>query len=262
MILTNDNYYSNIANQIYMSVSQYKQFLSCEAAAMASLSGQWSQTPSTALLIGSYVDAWFEGTLQQFLTEHPELYTRTGKLRSEFFIAERMIEKARKDSRFMEHMNGIHQGIFTAELFGSPWKIKIDSLLPDKIVDLKCMRSMQRVMGKSFVEHWGYDIQMAVYAAVYKAVTGKDLETYLAVITKQEPPDLEIIEIPAWHRGDVLIDVKRHMPHILAVKRGEIPPERCGVCDYCRATKRVGEPIDFQLVGLSAAEQKIITGRS
>ena len=117
-------------------------------------------------------------------------------------------------------------------------------------------------MGKSFVEHWGYDIQMAVYAAVYEAVTGVALETYLAVITKQEPPDLEIIEIPKWHREDVLTEVERHMPRILAVKRGEIEPERCGVCDYCRSTKRITEPIDFQLVGLSAAERKMILGRS
>lgn len=262
MILTDANYYSNIANKEYMSVSQYKQFMTCEAEAMASLRGEWTRPMTTALLVGSYVDAWFEGTLQRFQVAHPEIYTRTGNLRSEFILAERMIEKAQQDALFMEHMSGDHQGIYTAELFGTPWKIKIDSLLPDKIVDLKCMRSMERVMGKSFVEHWGYDIQMAVYAAVYEAVTGVALETYLAVITKQEPPDLEIIEIPKWHRKDVLTDVERHMPRILAVKRSEIEPERCGVCGYCRSTKRITEPIDFQLVGLSAAERKMILGRS
>ena len=42
MILTNDNYYSPEANWEYMSVSQYKQFLKCEAAAMAQLKGEWS----------------------------------------------------------------------------------------------------------------------------------------------------------------------------------------------------------------------------
>lgn len=261
MILTDANYYSSIANREYMSVSQYKLFMTCEAAALAELRGEWVKPKTTALLVGSYVDSWFEGTLDAFRQENPEVFKRNGELRSEFYLAERMIERAQLDPVFMEHMAGEKQRIFTANLFGTPWKIKLDSLLPDKIVDLKCMRSMERVMGKSFVEHWGYDLQMAVYAAVYKAVTGKDMETFLAVITKQEPPDLEIIEIPAWHREIVLEDVERRMPRILAVKRGEVEPERCGVCDYCRATKQIVEPIDFQLVGLSAAERRMILGR-
>lgn len=32
MILNNENYYSPEANQEYMSVSQYKAFMNCEAA--------------------------------------------------------------------------------------------------------------------------------------------------------------------------------------------------------------------------------------
>ena len=34
MILNNENYYSPEANQEYMSVSQYKAFMNCEAAAI------------------------------------------------------------------------------------------------------------------------------------------------------------------------------------------------------------------------------------
>jgi hypothetical protein len=93
-------------------------------------------------------------------------------------------------------MGGKKQIILTAELFGTQWKIKIDSYHPDKIVDLKVMRSMERVMGQSFVEHWGYDLQMAIYSAV----EGRELATYLAVVTKQDPPDKEIISVPRWRR--------------------------------------------------------------
>ena len=73
MILTDANYYSNIANKEYMSVSQYKQFMTCEAEAMASLRGEWTRPMTTALLVGSYVDTWFEGTLQRFQADHPEI---------------------------------------------------------------------------------------------------------------------------------------------------------------------------------------------
>ena len=261
MILTNNNYYSSIVNREYLSVSQYKSFCKCEAATMAALNDEWSQPKTTALLVGSYIDSWFEGTLDEFSQNNPEIFKKDGSLKAEYVQAESIITRVQLDPLFMEFMGGEKQRIFEAELFGAKWKIKIDSLLPDKIVDLKIMRSMERIMGKSFVEHWGYDLQMAVYAAVYKAVTGYDLDTYLAVATKQTPSDIEIIEIPLWRREELLLEVERNVPHILAVKSGEVPPERCGVCDYCRSTKIITEPIDFELVGLSNAERKAIFGK-
>ncbi len=66
MKLTNKNYYSQKANKEFFSVSQIKDFLKCEAQAMAKLSGEWVEEPTTAMLIGSYVDSWFEGTLEDF----------------------------------------------------------------------------------------------------------------------------------------------------------------------------------------------------
>ena len=59
---------------------------------------------------------------------------------------------------------------------------------------------------------------------------------------------------------ELLTEIERSMPHILDVKYGRIEPQRCGVCEYCRATKMITEPIDFELVGLSAAERRAILG--
>lgn len=259
MILTNDNYYTPEANQEYMSVSSYKTFRKCEAMAMAELRGEWSRPKTTALLVGSYIDSWFEGTLDEFKANNPEIFKKTTRyptLKADFMQAEELIEFVQRDPLFMRYMSGKKQVILTRELFGTPWKIKMDSYHPDKIVDLKVMRSMERIMGKSFVEHWGYDLQMAIYAAV----EGRDLATYLAVVTKQDPPDKEIISVPRWRRVELLEDVEKNMPHILAVKRGEIPPMRCGCCEYCRATKMLTEPIDFEMVGFSAAERIAVLG--
>lgn len=264
MRLNNKNYFDPDSNLKYMSVSQYKQFQKCEAAAMAQLKGEWEQPKTTALLVGSYVDAWFEGMLEEFRAEHPEIFKKDGSLKADYLQAEEIIERVQQDPLFMAYMSGQKQRIRTATLFGTKWKIKIDSLLPDKIVDLKVMRSMERIMGKSFVEYWGYDLQMAIYAEVTYLASRKKkkqrLNTYLAVVTKQTPSDLEIIEIPEWRRKELLSDVERQMPHILAVKAGKEEPERCGVCDYCRATKKLKEPIDFEMVGLSTAERKAVFG--
>lgn len=257
MILTNENYYSREANLEYLSVSQYKDFQTCEAMAMATLRGEWEKPKTTALLVGSYIDSWFEGTLGEFLSTHPEVFKKDGSLKADFVQAEELIAFAKKDPLFMEYMAGKKQIIRTRELFGTPWKIKIDSYHPgEKIVDLKVMRSMERIMGKSFVEHWRYDLQMALYSAV----EGSNLDTYLAVLTKQDTPDKEIIHVPHWRRMELLEEVEREMPHILDVKRGKIPPTRCGVCEYCRATKELVEPIDFEMVGLSTAERRAILG--
>ena len=263
MILTNENYYSVEANLEYMSVSQYKDFQKCEAMALATLRGEWKRPTTTALLVGSYIDSWFEGTLDEFIAAHPEILKKDGSLKADFVQAEELIEFVKKDKLFMEYMAGEKQVIMTAELFGTPWKIKIDSYHPGaKIVDGKVMRSMERIMGKSFVEHWGYDLQMGVYSEVEKRFTRSDvnLETFLAVVTKQDPPDKDIIYIPPWRRVEVLSEVERDMPRIHDVKSGRIPPQRCEVCEYCRATKMIKEPIDFELVGLSALERRAILG--
>lgn len=261
MILTNENYYSPEANLEYMSVSQFKDFRKCEAMAMATLRGEWEKPKSTALLVGSYIDSWFEGTLDEFLRSHPEIFKKDGTLKADYVQAEELIRFVQNDPLFMEYMSGEKQVIMTAEMFGVPWKIKIDSYLPsDKIVDGKVMRSMERIMGKSFVEHWGYDIQMSAYAEVVRRVTGLDLETFLAVVTKQDPPDKEIIHIPKWRREEVLLEIERDMPRIIAVKSGLQTPQRCGICEYCRATKMIEEPIDFEMVGLSTIERRAILG--
>lgn len=260
MKLQAENYYTQEADKQYMSVSQYKEFLRCPAAALARLKGKYTPPVTTALLVGQYVDAYFEGSLPGFREEHPEIFKRDGGLKADYSQAEQIIRVLEADPEFMAYMDGEKQVIRTAELFGTPWKIKIDVDHPDRIVDLKVMRSMERIMGVSFVEHWAYDVQLAVYAEVSRLAGAPRAETYLAVATKQDPPDHEVVHVPAWRRRECLTEVEGNMPRILAVKRGEAQPVRCGVCPYCRSTKRVGTPLDFELVGLSHEQMQAVMG--
>lgn len=85
MQLTSENYYSQEANQEYMSVSGYKDFagtygkMPCEFYGMEKLNGRWQDEKSTALLVGSYVDSYFEGSLDQFKKDNPEIFTQKGQ---------------------------------------------------------------------------------------------------------------------------------------------------------------------------------------
>ena len=78
MILTAENYYSSEADREYLSVSQYKSFCGslahdgCEAKAMSQLMENWIEEKSTPVLVGSYVDAYFEGTLDTFKSQNQD----------------------------------------------------------------------------------------------------------------------------------------------------------------------------------------------
>ena len=81
MQLTPSNYFTSEANNQFWSVSMFKAFRDCPAAGMAMLRGEYERPTTTALLQGSYVDAHFSGTLNEFLDAHPEvLNKRTGEL--------------------------------------------------------------------------------------------------------------------------------------------------------------------------------------
>ena len=308
MTLTNENYFSPEAQMEYMGVSQYKDFLECPARALATIKGEYKEEMTLAQLVGSYVDAYFEGSLAEFKLEHPEIFvtvlaenettkenvakvqsgfltkngtwkpgaltkargrwpeffTLTQTLKADYKQAEEIIARIEADPECMKYLSGAKQVIFTAELFGAKWKIKIDSYFPkEMIVDQKIVRSLERIMGVSFVEHWGYDTQMAVYSEVEAIATGGDrLETYLDVATKEDPADLAIVHIPAWRRKQCLSEVEKNMPRILAYKRGELEAPGCGVCPYCRGKKVVKGPIDFEMVGFSNKQLAAMEGKA
>lgn len=245
MKLTNKNYYSQKANQAYFSVSQVKDFMKCEAYAMAKINGEWVEEPTPAMMIGSYVDSFFEGTLDEFKEQNPQIFKKDGTLKSDYIKAEKIIERVSQDELFMKCMSGQKQIIMTGELFGANWKIKMDSYLPDEaIVDLKCVRKLRDITFRngwkqSFIETWGYDLQLAVYQEIVRQNTGKKLPCIIAGVDKQDISDLDCILIPEDQLKYQLDQLRWKMPHIIDVKNYNIEPVRCGHCDYCRATKKL-----------------------
>ena len=264
MFLTESNYYSQEANREYLSVSQYKDFCGtmkrrgCEAKAMAKLRGEWVDDVSEAMLLGSYVDAHFEGTLKLFKAKHPEIFRKKdSELYAKFQKANKTIQMLENDEVFMFYMSGEKQKIFTAELFGAMWKCKLDSYLKNiAIVDFKYMKDIrERFWVKdegtfvSFVEWWGYDIQAAIYREIEAICTGGErLPVYLAAADKKKTPDHEIIGFDDSGKDfkNVLYEVERNVPRILKLKAGEAEPDRCEQCDYCLSTKKVSVPVYFR----------------
>ena len=257
-VLTADNYYSLNADNKYMSFHQYLNFMGgmvvqgCEAKAMAMLRGEYKEETTTAMLVGSYVDSYFEGTLDKFTAEHPECFTQKGELKASFKQAEKMIKRCEKDEYFMSTLAGEKQVIMTGYLFGCEWKIKMDSYLPGKaIVDLKTSADIHRAWKVqdygyvSFLEAYNYTKQLAVYQKIVEMNTGKKLPCYISVVTKEDSPEIEVINIDQMTLDHALNEIEMNMASVLMVKSGEVEPVRCEKCDYCKATKVLTKAISY-----------------
>ena len=261
--LTDDNYYSQEANWEYMSASQFKSFRKCEAAALAELRGEWGRKETSALLVGSYVDAYFSNELEQFKAAHPELFKRDGSLKAEFQNAHAIAERLNQDELSRMLLSGKHQVIKTGRIAGVWYKTKADSLLTSRqveaickkfpqvqelvpfggaiIVDLKCMKDFDTIWDSetgervSFVEYWGYDIQ----GAIYQKVDNRMAPFVIVGVTKEAAPDITAIHVPDEDLSFALAEVEALSPRYAAIKRGELSPVGCGKCAYCRSVKRL-----------------------
>ncbi len=256
MKLTAENYHSNIANYQFCSVSQYKDFCGsygkkgCEKTALAKISGKYAPKKTVALLVGGYVDAYFEGTLDKYKEDNPECFKKDGGLKADYVKADKIIERVTQDRVFMKYMSGQKQVIMTAEMFGVPFKIKMDSYLPGQaIVDLKVVESIRKAKwtGDSapmdFIEYWGYDTQGAVYQKVVEIATGKKLPFFIAAATKEDATDFEVIRVPQTKLDAALTAVKTNLPRIQRLKSMQEEPTACETCEYCRQTKVLTGPI-------------------
>jgi hypothetical protein len=249
-ILTKENYFSQEASKEYMSVSQYKSFLTCEAAALAEINGEYEREQKDALLFGQCVHAWNEGILDDFKMNHPEMFKKDGSIYAKFHGVDECIDAIKNDSTMMEYLTGQKEVMFTAELFGVPWKILIDCYCPEKgrFTDLKIMRDVTTTyynrdykVYTSFVDNYKYNLQMIIYAEIEKRATGREdyLEPFLAIVTKESPPDKLILNGFKEEILFLLSEVEYNMPRIIKVKNGIEEPTYCGKCDYCRSIKNV-----------------------
>lgn len=258
-ILTVDNYYSQEINQRYMSVSQLKGFMTCEAREMAKLSGEYIPADTTALLQGKLLETLLlePNKVEQFMGENPELFMKNGSLKSDHRKVLEMVERAKKDKIFMDFIGddftSYYQHLVHGEIGGIEFKGLIDIYQPGvRIVDLKGVKDFAPIWDNNkgrklnFISYWGYDMQLAVYQELLRQTTGEDLPVYIAGITKESVSDIGIFEIPQAHLDKKLAEVAELAQRFQLIKEGKVEAHRCESCDYCKATKELTGPIIFE----------------
>jgi len=231
-IVTNDNYFEVPG---YMSVSLYKKFKQCEVGGLIPFG-----SPSTPMLVGSYVDAFVEGTLEQFRADHPEIIstrgTSKGKLKTDFQYAEIICEFITSNKLFSQFMSGDKQTVMTGEISGVPFKIKTDIYSAGiAINDLKVMASITNKQGQyyNFISQYGYDIQAACYQEIVRQNTGEQLPFFICAVTKENPINSAIISVPQLVMDRKLYEVSENVEHYYNVYMEKEIPIGCGTCKAC-----------------------------
>lgn len=259
-VLTDENYYSAEANQLYLSNSMFKAVYGHPAnpnpCAAAAFYGPRVETE--ALIIGSYVDAYFEGpdAFEKFKEENAaKLTMKSGKGYYKFVTdADAAIIRASRDAVFMDYMSGNHQTIMTGTIAGHKFKIKMDSYHPGKmIVDLKYVKSAGSEYNEhlkkysNFIENYGYAIQGAIYQEIVFQNTGLRLPFYIAYITKESVTDFGVVEIPQDMLDEALDFVKLSLTAqpFAAIKAN---PNKCNrrSCPYCKDQKVLSNAMSYE----------------
>ena len=236
MILSESTYYGQESSREFMSVSQFKNFQKCEAAAMAELKGEYVPEGGRALLLGSYVDEMLTGTIES----------------QEKFVEENRAELLKKNGESYADVAQADETI-----------LRVQAQPGEFIADLKYMASLRSPnLFQPMIRYWGYDIQAACYQEIVRQNTGKRLPFLFVVATKEKPAHLAVGEINQWNMDEAMETVRQKIKRFQAIKNGEIQPERCEDygCDYCTTTKIITEPIDTDLFGMNREQIRIAKG--
>ena len=258
MELNNENYFSVEADKKFMSVSQWKNFKSCQAKALHDLDVK-DGTTKQAFIEGHLFEELVAGDAKKFMKEHPEMISSrgatAGQLKAEFQKVVNAAEKFNSQKFFKKIIKKCEkQVILTGEICGVPVKCCLD--LFDKktnsIYDIKCMKDFKEQWNKEEKAYvpwyyiYGYVLQLAVYREIVKQNFGKEpKEVGLLAATKEDIPDIQAIKFSPELLDIELQEFKSHIKLYDDIKKGKVEPSHCHTCDYC---KRIKEILDFEEV--------------
>lgn len=260
MKLTKETYFSPEMEAKYLGSSSFKTWdifgTGCEAKQAAIRDGEWEKQSNDAFLLGSYLHAWSEDRLPEFMTENPSLFKKDGTLYAKYALGDKMIDVLKNDLAVEEMRTGEKEVIMTGEISGVPFKIQVDILNIGKgrFVDLKTTRNIKEKIWnpetkekENFILHWDYLLQFAIYAEIIRQNLKMNyyLQPYVIAVDKQDCPDHEIIEMGTSFIESKLEEIESKLPHIMDVRNGKLDPVRCDNCDYCRSTKKITKTIHY-----------------
>ena len=248
--LTHENYFSSDMDKYYMSVSQFKNFQECESKALHDLEVS-DTTYKESFAQGKFFEELVAGDADLYIAQHPEMIatrgSTAGQLKSEYQRVLKAAEKFNSQKFFRDIIDRCEkQVILTGEINGVPVKCCLDLFDREtcSIYDIKCMSDFKEQWDKKnkmyvpWYYSWGYVLQLAVYREIVKQNFGKEpKEVALLAATKEEVPDIQAIKFHPEPLELELEAFKYNIPLYDKIKKGEIDPEPCETCEYCKRNK-------------------------
>lgn len=253
MLLDKNSYFSVEANKEYMSVSQFKEFKSCERRAMAALEEEF-QEDKPAFLEGHLFETILAGDLDLFYMQHPEMVSSKGATKGELKANYKTVVASANRIQREQFLRDIidkceKQVILTGEIEGVKVKCCLDLFDKEnqKIYDLKCMANFNEQWNKELKAYvpwyiyYGYDLQMAVYREIVRQNFGIVCDTHLIAATKEAIPDIQALKFDSFILKNALNEFCANVKRYDDIKKGLIEPEACGSCSYCKEHKKILE---------------------
>lgn len=252
--LTPESYFSVEADREYMSVSQYKNFRTCEAKALHDLEVP-DETYKESFLQGSLFEALVAGDPKLFIAQHPEMISSrgstVGQLKSEFQRVVKAAEKFNSQEFFKNIINKCDkQVILTGVINDVPVKCCLDLFdrETNSIYDIKCMKDFNEQWSKEEKRYipwyyaWGYVLQLAVYREIVKQNFKEEpKEIALLAATKEEVPDIQAIKFSTDLLDLELEEFEKNIRYYNDIKTGIAPAISCGICSYCKTIKEINK---------------------
>lgn len=249
MLLTQENYFSKEANKEYISVSQFKSFVECEAQALHNIE-IGGENEKQAFLEGKLFENWVAGDRALFMAQHPEMVSTrgatAGQLKAEFNKVIKAAERFLEQDFFKDIINKCEkQVILTGEIEGVKVKCALDLFdrETNSIYDIKCMKDFKEQWSKeekSYVPWYyiyGYVLQLAVYREIVRQNFGEPKEIGLMAASKEEEPDLQAKSFSSELLDLELEYFKNNVKRYDDIKKGLLTPDSCGRCSLCKSNK-------------------------
>jgi hypothetical protein len=226
-------------------------FRQCEAATLAKINRTFEATPkSNAQLVGEYVHKYFQNDrdFHQFEIDHPEMISSRGAtkgyLKAEFRQANQMIDALKADPHFAQMHRRASNSFVVGELFNYPFGVSIDCLNRDKgyLIDIvTTRRPIQATEFHQFAkkrldvfDRYHLPLKMGIIQQVMLDSFGETYDPYIFLVTKETPPATVGVALKPLDWVFDLEVLHEQLPRFAALKRGDVKPTACGVCEYCR----------------------------
>jgi hypothetical protein len=234
-----------------MSVSRFRRFMDCPAAAVAYYHKEYKDEPTQAMLLGQYYSValltpdlepqWLEANAEHVFSK------RAAKgepaMLKAWIDARELVAEARRDAAFMAAIEGVPEAPIEFDLEGVRWLALPDKVQPETrtLIDLK-RAAMDRDYDerlRRYVAYYdgalgtSYWFQLAIYRMAYKARYGEfPVNVALAVLYGSNPVGREIITFDREQRFEAEIICAAALQRDFVAMLDGSKPVRVGPVNY------------------------------